>query len=368
VFSFNGKKIIILSPEDWGINFISKHHYALELSKNNQVYFIHTKPHSEQKEFVTTEIINNTLKVVRLKSVARGIFRLPFFIIDLQNKFLIKKIYKALNVKNVDVVWSFEQSKFLNLKQFNANINIFHPVDYIIKAKPFVSRIADSANIVLSVSNEILDTIKTNTPKYFINHSIDELFFKNAPHKHSHDKINVAYIGNLNMKFIDWENLIKIVSKNKNVNFTFIGPYQNSNLGGNNNIEQISILKEFTNVILLGSKNKKELVELLPQFDIFLVCYDNKKYPIEVSNTHKIIEYLSTGKVIVSNKIPLYENKGLIEMVEDNSQLVYKFKEVIENLSYFNSEDKIKQRILYANENTYLKNTSRIELLIKELN
>lgn len=368
MFSFNGKKIIILSPEDWGINFISKHHYALELSKNNQVYFIHTKPHSEQKEFITTEIINNRLKVVRLKSVARGIFRLPFFMVDVQNKFLIKNIYKALNVKNVDVVWSFEQSKFLNLKQFNANINIFHPVDYIIKAKPFVSRIADSANIVLSVSNEILDTIKTKTPKYFVNHSIDELFLKNAAHKHSHDKINVAYIGNLNIKFIDWENLIKIVSENKNVNFIFIGPYQNSNLGGNNNIEQISILKEFTNVILLGSKNKKELVELLPQFDIFLVCYDNKNYPIEVSNTHKIIEYLSTGKVIVSNKIPLYENKGLIEMVEDNSQLVYKFKEVIENLSYFNSEDKIKQRILYANENTYFKNLSRIESLIKELN
>jgi hypothetical protein len=368
VFSFNGKKIIILSPEDWGINFISKHHYALELSKNNQVYFIHTKPHSEQKDFITTEIINDSLKVLRLKRVARGIFRLPFFLIDLQNKFLIKNIYNALNVKTVDVVWSFEQSKFLNLKQFNAKVNIFHPVDYIIKAQPFLSRIADSANIVLSVSNEILDTIKTKTPKYFVNHSIDEFFLKNTSNKNSHDKINVAYIGNLSMKFIDWENLIKIIVQNKNINFTFIGPYQNSNLGKNDNVEQISVLRELTNVILLGPKNKKELVELLPQFDIFLVCYNNKKYPIEVSNTHKIIEYLSTGKVIVSNKIPMYQDKGLIEMVDDNTQLPLKFKEVINNLSKYNSDEKMNQRILYAKENTYSINIIRIEKFIKELN
>ena len=35
------KTIIILSPQNWGTMFLSKHHYAVELAKlGNKVYFI----------------------------------------------------------------------------------------------------------------------------------------------------------------------------------------------------------------------------------------------------------------------------------------------------------------------------------------
>ena len=34
------KIILIISPEAWGNNYVSKHHYAKYLSKNNTVYFL----------------------------------------------------------------------------------------------------------------------------------------------------------------------------------------------------------------------------------------------------------------------------------------------------------------------------------------
>ena len=38
---FSDKKILIISPEPWGVNHISKHHYALALiKKGNTVYFL----------------------------------------------------------------------------------------------------------------------------------------------------------------------------------------------------------------------------------------------------------------------------------------------------------------------------------------
>lgn len=357
-FKFENKTILILSQQDWGINMLSKHLYAKELSKKNNVYFIFTIPQKHQTRNVIIKDISSTLHLVYIKKKVVGVTRLPGFLIDIQTKIIIREVLATLKIKQPDVIWSFEQSRFQNLKQFNAKHTIFHPVDYILKAKQFLSKIANSANVVFSVSEKILDSIQTSTPKYFINHGVDESFFSkpkltSPPPFIKIDKTNVGYVGNLQMKFIDWKNLIKTVEENDTLNFIFIGPNNNSNLGGKANHAELIKLKSLKNTYFTGAMDKKALIEVLPFFDVFWLCYNHIKFPIEVSNSHKILEYLSTGKVVISNFISTYKNSDLLEMVDDNENFSQKLKEVTSQLEFYNSPEKSEQRITFAKQNSY---------------
>lgn len=369
MFKFKNKTILIISPEDWGDSLLSKHMYALELSKrNNQVYFLHAVPHSNQTNFINTTKINDNLTIIHLKNIVRGIFKLPAFLIDFQNKKIINSLQQFIG-QPIDVVWSFDQSKFQNLQQFRVEKRIFHPVDYIVKAKPFVNRIANSADIVFSVSELILEQITTKTPSYFINHGVGEIFLSNlksasTPEFIKADKINVGYVGNLTIKLIDWENLLNTVKENPELHFVFIGPYQKSNLGNMENDIMINELLQLKNTTLTGGLTKKELVEVLPHFDLFWLCYHHIKYPIEVSNSHKILEYLSTGKVVVSGYIETYKNMSLLHFTNNNNNLATTIREVCSKIEHYNSLEKMQKRKDFAKENTYSKQIERIESLL----
>jgi len=99
--------------------------------------------------------------------------------------------------------------------------------------------------------------------------------------------------------------------------------------------------------------------------DVFLICYDIIKDQCKGTNYHKVMEYLSTGKVIVSNNITTYhERPDLVTMISDrssNRDLPTLFKKVIENLEEYNSSALQKSRREFAAENTYQKQIERIE-------
>ncbi|NUM49595.1 MAG: hypothetical protein HUU48_00645 [Flavobacteriales bacterium] len=373
MFQFKNKNILILSPEDWGTNQLSKHLYAKELSKNNTVYFLHTVPHPAQNTLIKKIPLAQNLYLLHTQMIARGIFKLPAFFVDFQNKKIIQEVLKTIG-KPIDVVWSFDQSKFQNLKAFNAGIRIFHPVDYILKAKPFVSRIADSAQVVLSVSNEILKSIETQTPKYFLNHGVDEFFFKEPKNRErpvfiKQNSVNVGYVGNLQMKLIDYPYLIKTVKENPEVQFVFMGPYTQSNLGRMNYANEINELKNLPNTYFTGELLKEELVDIFPFIDAFWICYNQKEYPIEVSNSHKILEYLSTGKTVISSFFALYQNisNDIMVLAKNNEMFPALLKSTIQQLPLYNAAEKQEQRINFAKENTYAEQIKRIENILNNL-
>jgi hypothetical protein len=101
--------------------------------------------------------------------------------------------------------------------------------------------------------------------------------------------------------------------------------------------------------------------------DIFLLCYSGDKNVAEMANPHKMLEYLSTGKAVVSHYVDEYIGyPDLIEMVESNRELPVKFKEVVRKIEYYNSPIKSEARKVFAFQNTYMKQLDRIENLIVE--
>jgi hypothetical protein len=376
--ALKNKNILIISPEKWGTMFLSKHHYAVELAKlGNTVYFLNSpkdgwhinKPKItiEKSGFDNLFIINYSLFFpYNLKFHLYFLYRLLIRI----HIFLIKK---KINRK-LDIVWSFDFGNSFPLHIFKKSIRIFHPVDDPKNSK-WAYQCAQSAHYIFSVTTEILDRYSSlKKPLYFINHGVSPGFILPSPTEYfTNSKIKVGYSGNLLRKDIDYPTLISIVAESPEVSFYFWGCYHSSqsNIGGDDNY-QISIyinqLRSLPNVTLIGPIPQNELAVELNKCDAFILCYDIKRDPSNGTNYHKVMEYLSTGKVLISNNITTYAGiPHLIEMAnsrEDNNELPKLFKNTIANLEFYNSKDLCAKRIDYSRKHTYTNNVLTIEKLI----
>ncbi|MDP6641611.1 MAG: hypothetical protein QF381_04155 [Nitrososphaerales archaeon] len=280
--------------------------------------------------------------------------------------------------EKIDIVWSFDPYRFQNLTVFRAILNIYHAVD-IHKTKVELD-IANNADIILATSDKILERfVSVKKPKFKINHGLAEYFIGdenvqiNGKKDYSNEisinkNIKAGYVGNLFYKYLDVKVFKSIITQNKRVFFYFIGPYEKSNLvGDEHNLSFINFLKNCENVHLIGPKPSTDLPFYLNHLDIFLLCYSGDKNVAEMSNPHKMLEYLSTGKAVVSHYVDEYiDYPDLIEMVESNRELPIKFKEVVCNIEYYNSPIKSEARKAFAFQNTYMKQLDRIENLIVE--
>jgi hypothetical protein len=365
---FSDKKILIISPEPWGVNHISKHHYALALiKKGNTVYFLNPPAKTDR-----INEIEERLYIIDYKLPLRGANRLPYFFANIINKISAAKILKLANT-NFENVFSFDPFRFQNPSVFGKNLTkIYYAAD--LHHTPQERILIANCQLTVSVSKSILARFEVcKQPLQFINHAISETFAEKARERLLKDEqnelssdIKCGYVGNLLSRYIDYESLIDIVASNPKVKFYFIGPYQQNNLGGDENefASRINTLKSLENVNLMGSRKPAEVCKIIQDMDMFLMTYNADKYPAEVSNSHKLMEYLSTGKTIVANRTMTYESashKDLIIMSESNHQLPKLFQETIEKLDDYNSPLFIKKRIKFALENTYSKQIEKLE-------
>src|ERR1700757_3422349 len=122
MFQLKNKTILIISQQDWGSMFISKHHYALELSKlGNKVYFINSP--DQKNKLQPGQIIIEKTQYAGLFTVSHRFF-FPYFI-RFKSVFLFDKLV-TIHINNiikkieepVDIVWSFDIANAIPLKSF----------------------------------------------------------------------------------------------------------------------------------------------------------------------------------------------------------------------------------------------------------
>ena len=352
--------------------FVAKHHYAVELARlGNEVYFLNP-PENSKKRFVRIEEPN---QYPGLYIVHHG----PFFPLVL--RFRIRKFYDALMKmhvrwllkklnKSFDIVWCFEPNLYSNLDWFNASKKVYHPVDELLYDYQF--RPGKNADLVISVTREILAKFQDlGAKKLFVNHGISREFAEAAGENYWQKKstMSIGYSGNLLRADIDFDTLKRCILQFPQAKFIFWGNYQlkQSNLAGNENPEILSFiefLKGAQNVELKGAMGIHELVKEYASADIFLICYDILKDQSHGTNYHKVMEFLSTGKVIVSNNITTYKDCKLLRMCNSRTSN-HEFQEVlgetIEHCDFYNSNEMQQQRKNFAAQNTYQQHILHIE-------
>ena len=165
--------------------------------------------------------------------------------------------------------------------------------------------------------------------------------------------------GNFLRPDIDFDTIDNIVSENSNVFFHFFGAFkiQSNNLGGTlNNATIIKKIESLNNVHFYGIIKPDELPSYLFQMDMFLVCYNIEKDQSGGTNYHKIMEYLSTGKIIVSNNVTRFKNTDLFSYGKsrtNNDDLSMLFYSVTKELYRYNVKELQDRRRYFANSNSY---------------
>jgi hypothetical protein len=94
-----------------------------------------------------------------------------------------------------------------------------------------------------------------------------------------------------------------------------------------------------------------------------------EEYKEQLANSHKIMEYLASGKVTVATYTDEYKDKReLLEMVDSSDAYLERFDEVVKHLDVYNAKEKQKMRRDFAKEHSYEKQLEKIVSYLKEYN
>ena len=352
-----GKNILIISPQPWNHIFVSKHHYAVYLSRRgNKVFFLN--PPTNKFSISVTEYDN--LWVLDYFPFVKGIRFMPSFIQKRLLKAKLNQLQEKIGV-DIDIVWSFDDSVFYDLSVLPEDIlKIYHNVD--LNQNFQFEKAAGTADICFGVGQPIVNRLKKyNINSHFINHGFNNSSVLTSSKILSNiNGVKAFYAGNLDSKYLDWDTLKCVIKNNEDVRFLFAGKWDNEEI-------RCKILAQ-KNVQYLGVLPASQLNEFYKASDVLLLCYKYGVEPEQLSNSHKLMEYLGAGKVIVASWTSEYRNQqDLILMSQEVEDYPLLFKKAIHNLGFYNSPELVNKRISFANDNTYEKQLSRIEGLILNL-
>lgn len=375
------KTILLVSPNHWGRIKVSKHHYATELARNNLVFFLNPPDIRHRGGIKVEEIAGQgSLRVVSYRPIFRAKKYLPTVIYQFLIRLQIRMIQRRLGVP-LDLLWSFSATHFTDLRWFDAKIRIYHPVDELTDNQQV--NIANTSDIVFTCTDYIRQQLEAcRAPVHLIPHGLSEPFAEQARIRLNVPggkmgfarKPNVGYAGNLFSEVIHRPLFRELVSQNPEVRFHVWGPTtpEASNVSAwvsDESIDFVRFLQGARNVVLHGVVTQEELAVGFQEMDVFLVVYRSDAPNFAISDSHKILGYLSTGRVVIATRlIDGAKYRGLVEMgVETtNSDYGALFQQVIGNLERYNDPETCAKRIAFSLRNTYRAHVDRIGTAIAE--
>ncbi|MFN1835369.1 hypothetical protein AB2B38_008910 [Balneola sp. MJW-20] len=365
-----GQVVVILSPQDWGHQFISKHHYAVEFSKQYDTIFVSPTVNKAGKfSFSKTIIDKNTYHLF----VAQMILPFPDWFRFKFNKFyrkinriVLNQLLKINFDKEIKLIIDFGCHKAIDrLDKFQNAKSIYFPVDDYLDL-PVETRYADK---IFTVSSKIQEKFEqSNIPITWINHGLSAVFAEKAKVKLAELKKDdepkeivshsIGYAGNLSIPFLDRVAVLKTINALPDFHFHFFGNIVSNEEEAKKFINQ---LKKIDNVTLHGQLSTEEYASQIFQMDMLWLCYksDGKNYHLE--NSHKILEYLATGLPIVSSPIKYLKDAG--------PDFIYQYKnkkhaKIIKDLKSKKEDLEVMiQRIEFSLGSTYLEN---VKILLRQ--
>ncbi|HCQ66726.1 MAG TPA: hypothetical protein DIU07_16955 [Rhodobacteraceae bacterium] len=358
------RTIYLISPQPWDGFKVSKHHYARALAEmGHSVFFIESGPTTKgwgRIEITDSEIPN--LKTVRYAGYmfrwfrfrARGLY-------DALGPVKVRQLERAIGVRP-DIVWDFDNLfQFRSLTLFDPALKIFHPVDSLVAGWTA----AKDQDLHIALAQEFTDGVDPDrTPTLFVPHGLNpahaayarEVVSTPAVFSTAADRPVVGYVGNLSADGIDWPMIERLVRQNPEVTFRLIGP-----TGGLSDPNERSIaerLKDEPNCEMPGLVPVEKVVEQAGEIDLWLVCYDIARRPDAAINTHKVLEYLATGKAVLSNYIGAYEGTGLLHMpaTHSNDDMPSILARVLADPMRTNTAEEMARRAAFAFEHSYAAN------------
>lgn len=154
--------------------------------------------------------------------------------------------------------------------------------------------IDNHANLIMTVSQALLDTFPINANKHWIPNGVDVKYFSTAIKEHMDDQITIGYVGKIQDR-VDFDLVECCIKKFPNVKFVFLGPIYSQK-------SRIKQLQHYKNIIFKGDIHYKRLPKEMKCFDIAIIPHKVDQFTNSM-NPLKLYEYLAAGKPVVTTGV-----------------------------------------------------------------
>lgn len=360
--------ILLISPEPWDAHAVSKHHYARTLvAEGHQVLFL--DPPVPGLREISMEPVPSHPRLIRVRAprVAPGLRRLPAAARRWLEQRWLRRLEQQLG-SQIEVVWLFENSRFFDLRFASSRLKIYHQVDLNQNFQPAIA--ARTADICFCTSDLIRKQLQLyNSRCYHVNHGValpskNPQLTEEQRHRFRVQGAQAVYVGNLDIPYLDWDVLHEVVQQHPDVRFHFVGNHTSACYAP-------VALYSLPNVIWWGKVSSSLIPSILERADVLLLIY-SQVFREQVSNPHKLMEYMASGRTVVATYTAEYEaHQHLLAMSEAGCNAGYAelFTSVVTNLNAWNTPERIYARRFFAADHTYPRQLMRIQdhLMINSL-
>lgn len=345
--NLKGQRILVISPEPWAGLHMSKHHLSQALAAmGNEVYFL--DPPSDSVNGIEVEA-QDGVHVVRYKHWLRGVNRMPKAIHMWYYRRLIQQVADRTGGP-FDILWCFDTSRMQWFPE-DMGYKLLHLVDYDILFTGH--ELIRGADIIFTTAQVVKDHIggMTSAPVHNIGHALDQRWvpgIDQLSERHVEAPTRIVFMGQLATHYNDWEGFHAIAKAHPELDFRFIGPFKPDFPE-----PAFHLLRALPNVEFTGLKKKDELVPELRNADILLFGFRSGTHAKERANPHKVLEYLSTGNVIVGSWTMEYADKQhLLCMAEEGGDLPAQFDLALARFAELGTQRARAERIAFAKDRT----------------
>lgn len=359
----------VISPQPWGGFHVSKHHYAVALAERGwRVVFV--DPPTNLGALGAIEL--STTEVPGIQSLRYQPFfpyKLKFhsrWAFDLLMQRQARRLVAAAG--RPDLVWDFDNAyQFCDLSVFGAGATLFHLVDDV-----SVPNLGDKrADYVFYLHPYFCQRAGvTPNPDYEIGHGLGNLHaaFARQPPRDiwQPGRPHIGFIGNLAANWLDWQEVAQIVEQHSLAQFTFWGPLPSSEEAN----RWLAQLIAHPRTRFPGFASQAAILEESGRIDVWLLPFDGTKVPGgRPINSHKVLEYLSTGRVVAMTWLEAYDGNELVEMAPrfDGSRLSDLVRRVLADLARLNEPELMARRRAFALERTYDRQLAYIQSHVPQL-
>lgn len=358
-----GKNILIISPEGWRGLHMSKHHVALGLvARGNNVFW--WGPVRTHHEHIPPPE-DKGVREVEAAHWLKGVNRLPKALHRWYYGRMLRALEKQAGAR-FDIIWCFDTSRMQWFPEHPA-FRLLHLVDYdILYHGHGLMRTADLIVTTADTINEKVLTIAPQARIHKVGHALDARWLKQgeglaAPR--TGPPRTVVYSGQFFNTYIDWGALLRVAREHTSLDFRFIG-----NVDHDFPSADFQMLKRLPNVTFTGLVGKDDLIPLVRQADILTFCFNTDRKMLERANPHKVLEYLSTGNVIVGTWTLEYEmHQHLLCMSPDPASFPEVFARAVREYEVLNTAEARQARMAFAAERTIGHLLERIDTMVREV-
>lgn len=353
---------VVISPQPWTGFQVSKHHYARALARRGWRVIFVDPPSREGR---AGEIRLEPTAVENLESLQYRT-ALPH-VLKFHARWLFDRmmLWQARAIRRKvgrpDLVWDFDNAyQFRDLRAFGARTTLFHLVDDVGVHGQGDKR----ADHVFALHPDF--SAHAGTPcqaDHVIGHGLGELHMAEARRPAAPRRPGAAprlgFVGNLGAGWIDWAAVAEMVRRHPEAGFSFWGPLPE--VARRN--EALARVLAAPNTEFLGLTAPEDILAEADGIDVWLLPFRAEAFdggrPL---NSHKVLEYLATGKSVLMSWLEAYDGNPLVHVSagpQDND-LPDRLDALLNDLDAHNAPERQAARKAYALDRGYDRHLDRV--------